>query len=495
MRSLAWNAAGDWISQLLSWISFVVVMRLLTPADFGITAMAGILMPYLYMMTALGIQRTVVALPELNEAQLAQLNTVNLLFGVGAFTLGLFLAKPIAVFFHTPRLAPVFMTTCLALIPYALHGVPAGVLAKQLRFRLLSLFGMVSAAVSAVATLTMALRGLGYWALVLGNLLGSFVMSASILTARPCRLAWPRMSEIGSVLKFSGRVLVSNAAWNSYQRLDNFTAGKMLGQAALGLYNAAWGLAFVPVEKIATLVLTVIPSYLAVVQKDPASLRRYLRVLSEAVALATFPATVGLALVAPELVPLAFSPKWLGMIAPLEVLCFYAGFRSVVALLSKVLTAVGEVRYVMWNDMAALVILPIAFYLGSYRGVAGIAWGWVIAYPVVAIPLFRKTFRTVDMKVGEYLRALRPALEGTVAMVIAVELVKSGLAPVRSLLERLIVEVFVGAGIYLGVMWLRHRQRLAIFFQTAKRAWSRKMQPQSGGSQAGSNTPRTATAN
>jgi PST family polysaccharide transporter len=284
------------------------------------------------------------------------------------------------------------------------------------------------------------------------------------------------MSEIGSVLKFSGRVLVSNAAWNSYQRLDNFTAGKVLGQAALGLYNAAWGLAFVPVEKIATLVLTVIPSYLAVVQKDPASLRRYLRVLSEAVALATFPATVGLALVAPELVPLVFGHQWLEMIAPLQVLCFYAGFRSVVALLSKVLTAVGDVRFVMWNDLAALVILPIAFYLGSYHGVAGIAWGWVVAYPLIAVPLFHKTFRTIDMKVDEYLRAVRPALEGTVAMVVGVELVKAALNPLRSLLVKLTLEVCAGAVIYVAVLWRRHGQRMSLFLKSLAKAWSRKKQ-------------------
>jgi PST family polysaccharide transporter len=178
------------------------------------------------------------------------------------------------------------------------------------------------------------------------------------------------------------------------------------------------------------------------------------------IALATFPATVGLSLVAAEFVPVIFGHKWVGMVGPLQVLSFYTAFRSIVALLPKVLTAVGNVHYVMWNELAGLVILPIAFYIGSYRGTTGIAWAWVAAYPLVAVPLYRKTFQRIGMSLGEYLRALRPALSGTIAMIPAVEWVKYSLAPTRPMLFRLIVEVAAGALVYLGTLWLLHRERV-----------------------------------
>ena len=138
-----------------------------------------------------------------------------------------------------------------------------------------------------------------------------------------------------------------------------------------GAYALAWNLANVPLEKVTSLVTTIIPSYFAAVQTEPAELRRYLRTLTEALAVATFPATIGLALIARELVPLAMGQKWEAVIAPLEVLSVYVAFRSVVALLPKVLTAVGNARFVMWNDLVALVILPTAFYIGSHWGIRG----------------------------------------------------------------------------------------------------------------------------
>ena len=68
LHSVAWNAGSDWASQLFSWSAFLIVMRLLAPADFGVAAMAVLLIPYLGQLTSFGIPRMVVTL--LYEAQL-----------------------------------------------------------------------------------------------------------------------------------------------------------------------------------------------------------------------------------------------------------------------------------------------------------------------------------------------------------------------------------------------------------------------------------------
>ncbi|MGA9386052.1 MAG: oligosaccharide flippase family protein, partial [Candidatus Sulfotelmatobacter sp.] len=100
-RSVAWNAASDWGTQIFTWLAFLEVMRLLTPADFGVAALAIILMPYLGQITGFGIPRAVVALPPLSDDQLSQLTTFNLISGCLCFLLGVIIAKPFAAFFRT----------------------------------------------------------------------------------------------------------------------------------------------------------------------------------------------------------------------------------------------------------------------------------------------------------------------------------------------------------------------------------------------------------
>jgi len=276
------------------------------------------------------------------------------------------------------------------------------------------------------------------------------------------------MTTLKAPLSFGWHILVSVIALSAYERLDNVTAGRVLGQTALGFYGLAWNLAYVPLEKVTSLVTSVIPTYLAAVQKEPESLRRYVRTLSEALALATFPATIGLGIVAREVVPVALGAKWIGVIAPLQVLSFYAAFRSIVAIIPKVLTAVGNARFVMWNDLRALVILPIAFYIGSRWGTAGIAWGWVAAYPLVAVPLYWKAFKMIKMPVATYLQALHPAIDGTLMMVLAVLALRWTLPPSWPAWSRLIVEVTLGGVAYFSTLMLLHRKRIMAFVGMAK---------------------------
>lgn len=466
--SLAWSALGNWSTQIFSWASFLIVARLLSPADFGVVSMAAVLFLYLRYVGEFGIPQTVVTLRDLTDQQLAQLNTIAVWLGLVCFGLGCALAYPVALFFKTPRVVPVVVVTCLSLVILGFRAVPEGLLNKDLLFRWLSIVDAGSRLLGAAATLVLALLGFAYWALVVGNLLYVLVRCALVLKARPFRFAQPRFASMRKELLFGWRTLVGTFAWASYQNLDNVTAGRTLGQAALGLYGMAWNLANIPLEKVTSLVVVVVPSYFAAIQEDPVALRRYLRGISEVLALATFPATVGLALVARELVPLALGRKWLAMVPALEVLCFYATLRCLVALLDRVLTAVGQVKFVMRIQLWALAILPCAFYFGSHWGITGIAYAWVAAYPLVALPLYWRVFRTIDMRFADYFRALRPALDATFVMTLSVLGLRWVLPPTHSLLLSLVLEVVVGATAYIATVLLLHRDRARAFLSMAK---------------------------
>lgn len=466
--SLAWRAVADWSSQILTWASLLIVVRLLTPADFGIVGMAVVLLPYLRFVAEFGIIRTVVTFRNLTDDQLAQLNSVTALLSLACFGAACLLAKPLELFFRTPGLAPVIVVTCLIILPLGVRAASEGLLAKEMRFPLLSLYDAIRSIAAAIVTLAMAYFGFGYWALVWGNVVGVFLRCAMIIRVKPVPFARPVFKSIREPLRFGWHVSVSVIASNSYERLDNVTAGRFLGQTALGFYAMAWNLSYVPLEKVTSLVTTVVPSYFAAVQDDMPAIRRYLRTLTEALALATFPATIGLGLIAGELIPIALGKKWDGVILPLQVLTIYATVRSIVPLFGRVLTALGNARYVMWNDLIALVLLPVAFVVGSRWGVAGIAFGWVVGYPFIAIPLAVKTFRTIDMPFREYLQALRPALDGTIAMSLAVISLKYTLAHHVPMLVQLILEIAVGALVYCGTVYLLHKSRVMAFLQTAR---------------------------
>ncbi len=466
-HSVAWNTIGDWTSQICTWAAFLLVLRFLGPADFGIVALLVVLMPLAYTTTC-GIGRAVVALPDLTGNQVAQLNTTGLLLGLGSFAIAAALARPIAWFFKTPPLAVIIVVSSTGFILTGAHLVSNGLMVKKMRFRPLSLLNGISAVVSAAVQLLLAWLGWGYWALVLAGLTGTVVRCAPVLWMEPHAHAIPRWDSVKRPLAFGGQIVISLLASDVYESLDNLTAGRVLGSGPLGLYGIAWTLAHVPVEKVTTMVTTVIFSYLVAVRDDLGAVRRYVRNLTQGIALLTFPACVGLGIVAREFVLLVLGPKWEGAIGPLRVLSIYAAFRSILALLPKILWAFGDARFIMWNSLATVLVLGPAFYIGSHWGITGIAWAWVVAYPWVVLFIYKETFAKIEMGAAEYFGSLRPALEATIVMALAVVSVGYALPSNLSLLLRLVVKVAVGVSVYGGVLLLRHRQRVFALVELAR---------------------------
>ena len=118
-------------------------------------------------------------------------------------------------------------------------------------------------------------------------------------------------------MRFSGDVLGSRVAWYAYSNSDFLVAGRMLGQAPLGAYTLAWTIASTPVEKITNMITRVTPAFFSAVQDDKPHLRRYLLGITDGLSLLTFPASLGMALVADQFVLVVLGAKWAPAIIPL----------------------------------------------------------------------------------------------------------------------------------------------------------------------------------
>jgi len=459
-RGVAWTAAAKWSSQVLTWVSTIIIARLLAPSDFGLVGMAAIYLGLVTLVSEFGVGTTVLTLRELTGVQIAQLNSISLLVGIASFSISCAIAVPLGHFFRNPRLPAVVIVMSTTFIILAFRSVPYGLLQKEMRFKLLSALETGQSLTQAVVTLLLAALGLGYWSLVLGNVLGTAWLSGSTAICKRHGFARPRFESIEKALHFTWQILVSRLCWYGFSNADFLVAGRVLGASPLGEYTFAWNLATSPVEKVTGVVVRVTPTFFAAVKDQESALRRYLRVLTEGLCILTFPATFGLALVAPEFVPLALGKKWMEAIVPLQLLSFYGSFRALVTLLPQVLIVVGETRFPMLNGIAALFVMPTAFYIASRWGTTGIAAAWITTYPFVVIPLYWRTLSRINLSWGEYLRGVLPPLNASIAMAIVVGLLRWTMPLTWPLYLRFASEVLAGGGAYIFVMTVFYGSRL-----------------------------------
>jgi PST family polysaccharide transporter len=466
--SIAWSASGRWTTQLLSWLSWLIVARLLAPSDYGIVGIATVYVGFVTVFSDFGLGTAVLVLRDLTRSQVNQLNTLAVLAGVAALVISCAVAVPLGRFFHAPEVPWVIVVMSAGFVVSAFRVVPLSLLQKDMRFKLIAFIEAAQAVAQTAAVLLLAVLGFRYWALVLGGLVGTGAAGILPLIWQRCGFEWPVLPSIRSAIKFSWHVAVTSLSWYTYSNADFLVAGRVLGEAPLGAYTLAWNLASVPVEKLTTLVGRVSPAFFSAVQGEQAALRRYLNTLTQGLSLVTFPATIGLALVAPEFVGLVLGRKWDAAIVPLQLLAMYACLRSIVTLLPQVLLVVKASRFLMWVTVLMLVFLPPTFYVGRRWGTGGIAAGWVIVYPLLTVPLFWRVLQVTRMPARDYLNALRPALEGSILMCAAVLLLKWAIPASTPLYLRFSVEVAAGVAAYALTLVAFHRARLRAFAQFAR---------------------------
>jgi O-antigen/teichoic acid export membrane protein len=460
VHGFAWSGLIKWTSQIVSWASTFVVAHFLSPSDYGLVSIAAVYLGLLTLIGEFGVGTTVITLRNLSEEQIAQLNGLALITGVVGFLGSCVLAVPLSMFFHFSGFRMVFIVMSIVFIISSLQSVPSALLQRELRFKATALIDGARSAILALFSVSLAVAGFRYWTLVFSTLLGACLSTGLTLRLRNHRFAWPRLRSLRSALKFSGDIVGARVAWYCYSNADFIVAGRFLGQSELGTYTFAWTLAHLPLERITGLLNTVMPAFFSAIQDDLASLRKYVLNVTQALALVTFPAAVGISLVASDFVHSALGPRWEGAIVPLELLAIYGAIRTVDSLLPFVLIVTGDTRRFLWLSLMNLIVLPPAFYFGSRWGAPGIAAAWLVLYPVLSVPLFWLALRKIQISGREYWRTICPPVVGVAFMVLAVSAIKAVLPISGHIWWRLGAEVLSGAIVYSGSMFLLFKDML-----------------------------------
>ena len=462
-HGIAWTGGIKWGGQLLSWASTLVVARILSPNDYGLVSMASAYLGLITIFSEFGIGIAVITIRDLTEAQLDQLHTMSVMLGFVGFAISVAVAFPVSWFFRSPQLPAVIIAMSLTFVIAAFRSVPSSLLQRDMQFKMLSLIDGARAVVLSVVMVVLALAGFRYWTLVTGALVSASVSTILTLMVRRCGFRWPRLVQLKQAITISWHMLVNRLSWYTFSNADFVVAGRVLGEAALGVYTVGWTVASTPVLYITTLVGSVTTAFFSTVQNDYAALRRYLLNITEGLALLTFPMSIGLALVVNDFVLLVLGNKWHAVVPSLRLLALYASVRSITPLLSHVLTVTGDTRFGMKVSVVSVFAYPIAFYLGSHWGIVGIATAWMVVDPVMNSPVYYRVFRKLHLSMLQYLETLRPALTGSVVMAVAVLGIQRVLVPSWPLAVRFGLQVIGGAAGYLGIVILFHRPRLMAF--------------------------------
>ena len=436
-----------------------VLARLLTPADFGVVAVAAMILPL-----ANALLEGLIDVPTIREDTLDRDGLSNLIWsgvllmaGLGAL---LWLAAPwLAVMLSSPELTAVLRVLCFALLFQPFVAASHAVLRRQHRFGVSALFMPAAGAVYVLSAIVMALMGLGVWSLILGQIASLAVTALGLAMISNIPLRPPLRLQAGTAWRLGGLGFVTRLlAWVS-SNIDTLFASAALGPASTGIYSRAYNLTTQMKEPFAVLDQAVRQAFVAQRSLDDVAASRAtldgLRLVVIAASL-----VAGAAIVMREaIVTLLLGSQWGYVVLPFAILAASLPARVARLYLDGFTYARGSIGHMLLRNISIVLMLLVALWVWADHGVVYIA---LVVASVHVVTLFFKGGETdvaVAGSIGKRLRVLFPGYAAGVSLVTIGELAAVVLSSDSEIVEwamRAIVclSVFLVAAFLLPGRWM-----------------------------------------
>jgi O-antigen/teichoic acid export membrane protein len=451
-NAVVWRSGSQILSQLIQWTATFLVIRILSPSDYGLFAMSAVVLAFTNMLDGYGLASALIRQPEVGERDIRQLFGLLLLLNGTLAVVQVIVAPLLAAYYRQPIVADMLRVQSLLYLTTPFIALPSALLSRQLDYSRQAKVNMVASLMSASTALVGALSGWGVWTLVAAP--GALYLTRAIgLTVAARTLVRPlfRFAGAGQLMRFGGLMAVGQLFWFLQSQSDVFIAGRTLSPHLLGIYTTSLFLAQIFVSKFVPPLNEVAFSAYARIQHDPdARATAFLKAV-QLVMLAALPFYAGLAATAGPLVHAVLGEKW-GEVAPIvQLLAFAMPMMTLQVLYSPACDAIGRPGVGVVNGAIGAALLTICFLVGVQYGVTGLAVAWVVAYPLYLAISSRRALPVIGVSWRAVLRAAAPALLCASAMAAIVTCTDRLLPPIAPL-PRLTLLVAVGAISYTGLL-------------------------------------------
>ena len=445
-------------------VSTVILVRLLTPADFGLVAMVTTFGMFLLSVGPNGINEAIIQHDQVNRFQASNLFWINCgvgsILSIGFAAAGSLLAR----FYRDPLVAHLAVAMSPAIFISAISVIHVALLKRAMRFAAVSTNDVAGRVVNTAVAILLALRGWGYWALMAGIV--AQVISSTIGAWWLCR--WiPNLPRRGvgtrAMVRFAASVYGTFNANYFTRNFDNLLVGWKFNAAALGYYKKAYDLFALSASQLTAPLNNVALAALSRMKHDPARFRRHLASSLEVVAFVGMAMGADLTLVGRDVVRLVLGSRWSESGRIFELFGPGIGVMLIYSTVGWIHLSIGKPERLFRWTLVESAATAFLFVVALPWGPAGVAVAWSVSFWSLLIPAFWYAGRPIHFGVPQLLSAVWKYAAASLAAgwitSIAVRRWAFSTMPASAVgaLEEIIVISMVFLILYLGAVILLYR--------------------------------------
>jgi PST family polysaccharide transporter len=416
----------------------IILSRLLTPEDYGLVGMVGVVTGFLSIFRDLGLGNAIIQADSLSHRQISSLFWVNVAFSLLMTVLTASLSPLVSWFFSDHRLTLLTASYAVGFLLGGLSVQHEAILKRRMRFGLLAAIDLSSVVIGATSGVIAAWTLRTYWALVAGTLTQTACYTIGVWICCPWQPGWPQRNAGARSLLVFGRNQTGFSILNYFSRnLDNVLIGRFWGSQSLGLYSRAYQLLMLPIDQINAPIGAVAIPALSRLNTSPEKYRAaYIRMV-EKLALITMPLTAYLMIVSDWVVLLLLGPNWQGVSPIFSILALAGLIQPICSTAGWLFISQGRTAEILRWGIVSSVMIVLSFTIGLKWGAVGVALAYSCTFVVLVAPLlFWFVGRSGPVKARHIYSAIAPAAFSTIvalAVGASIRLAVSQQPPIRGL--------------------------------------------------------------
>jgi lipopolysaccharide exporter len=450
--SSLWTVGTRLTIQLFGLVSMVLLSRWLGPAQMGLFEKTAIILAVLEMLSALGLETALVQRKSLERKHYDTAWTLNISRGIIMAILLWLLSLKADAWFQAPGIST--LLPWIALMPLLNGFENTGMVdvRRSLNFSAEYKWMVGRRVAGFIIAISLAWYLKSVWALVcasLGTSVVSLILSFTLSAYRP------RISLAGwlDLRKFVSWFFVYTTIVALSAKIDDILLLRFAAPVDVAYYRRAMDFAAIPSSEFAAPMVRALIPAMSHLQDAPDERRHlFVKFLSLAM-LVTFPACMGLALMAEPLVRVLLGNPWLPTVWLLQVVAISGIMRAYQTCAESAFIAINRVDvHTKFSAAAMMWRIPMLSYGLIYHGTKGLALA-LVAAAIISLIINLFVHRAVGtLGFLDVWRSLWRILVALFAMISAVLLCKSALTLQVALIQ-LIVPSIIGATVYILVLW------------------------------------------
>lgn len=386
LKGVFWSAVEKYSSLLISIAVSMVLARLLSPQEFGVVAIATVILSFLSIFSTMGFGPAIIQRKDLEQSDYNSIFSFSAYLGVGLFFILFLSAGMIAKYYENEQLVSLTRILSVSVFFTAINVVPNALMYKNQRFKEIAKRTLLIQLITGPISIAAAYYGLGVYSLLISPVVTAVFIFSYNIHKYPCTFKYNcSLEPVKKIISYSIFQFFFEISNYFSRNLDKLIIGKAISQKELGYYDKSYRLMQLPLNNVSSVLGPVMQPVLSYLQDDKGQLAGKYNKIIKLLATIGFPTGILLAFCGYEIITIMYGSQWGAAVPSFSILAYSIPIQLMLGTSGSIFQSANATNRLFFAGLRNTLIVVAGFIVAviRFKTIESFAWAWTICEVVV----------------------------------------------------------------------------------------------------------------